>query len=553
MLPVDVSSGKGFCPAMTALVLDLDGTVRLRTRSGADVTPSQGKVRGLLALLGAAPRHRLSRIMVQETLWSRSASEQAGGSLRRALSDLREALGEERDAIVRGNGWVGLDPARVAVRLPPEDGPQEGFAADLDLGDAAFRAWLRTRRAQAGITTAAPADGDAPLVLVLPPPGLGGHPLCDLILRDAARRVTGFLPALIGVGEAGRSLSPRWVELGCVALPDAEGGLLIEVHAVDGSGRQLHGQVQRIAGDGFAAALAPLSEGLSSALLGTVSDLMADIHSFDPERLLRAHAALSTGTAGLRPEVAPALLGHLTTAMVLDRVLSPDGMLEEASARAGEGMRRAPGNPVALASASLVAATSGRIGEAMDLALRAQTTDMASSFVQFALAIAHTRAGAPRQAARHAAAAGQGALAGFAPAVLDMSAASAAVLSGREAEALALSRRALRVAPTARPAMRFVAALAFRAGREEEAAAALESLARAEPGFSAAEMAEPDYPVASLREAGMLEVAYARSLGGRVRPRAGPVPGVDPPVPDPANGGGPLRPAKGHQAAPMVH
>ena len=550
MLAVDVPSGKGFCPRMTTLVLDLDGTVRLRTRGGADVTPSQGKVRGLLTLLGAAPRHRLSRIMVQETLWSRSAPEQAGGSLRRALSDLREALGEERGAIVRGNGWIGLDPARVAVRLPPEDGPQEGFAADLDLGDAAFRAWLRARRARAGIATAAPADGDAPLVLVLPPPGLGGHPLCDLILRDAARRITGFVPALIGIGEAGRSLSPRRVEHGCTALPDAEGGLLIEVHADDETGRQLHGRVQRIASDGFAAALAPLSEGLSSALLGSASDLMADIHSFDPERLRRAHAALTAGPAGLRPEVAPALLGHLTTAMVLDRVLPPDGMLEEASARAGEGMRRAPGNPVALAAASLVAATSGRTAEALDLALRAQTTDMASSFVQFALAIAHTRAGEPRTAARHAAAAGQGALAGFAPAVLDMSAASAAVLSGREAEALALSRRALRVAPTSRPAMRFVAALAFRAGRDGEAADALGSLARAEPGFSAAEMAEPNYPVASLREAGMLDVAYARSLGGRMRPRAGPVPGLK--APAPGEGGGPRPPGRGGRSGQLL-
>lgn len=534
MLSVDVPLGKGFCRAMSRLVLDLDGTVRLRAPDGSDLTPRPAKVRGLLALLGAAPRHRLSRIMVQETLWSDRMQEQANDSLRRAVSDLRSALGASREALLSGNGWIGLDPARVDVRVPPEDGPQEGFAADLDLGDPAFRAWLRRRRARPGIAAggaSAGAGGGAPLVLVLPEPGAGGHPLCDLILRDAARRVAGFVPALIGIGASGRALSPRWVALGCAALPDVEGGLLIDVHAADEEGRQLHSRVQRVASDGFGAALAPLSEALSTALLGPASGLMADIHSFDPERLRRAHASLSGGTSGLRPEVAPALLGHLTTAMVLDRVLEPDGMLEEASRRAAEGMRRAPGNPVALASASLVAATAGRTDEALDLAHRAETTDMASSFVQFALAIAHTRAGTPETASRHAAAAGLGALAGFAPAVLDMSASSAAILSGREAEALALARRALRVAPTARPAMRFVAALAFRAGEIGEAAAALDALARAEPGFDAGAMAEADYPVASLREAGVLDVAYARELGGRVRPKVRPE--DEPPVPAP--------------------
>ncbi len=176
MLPVDVPVGKGFCPTMAQLTLDLDGTVRVTCAQGVDLTPRPAKVRGLLALLGAAPRMRLSRIMVQETLWSDRMPEQAAGSLRRALSDLREALGEEREALIGGTGWIGLDPARVRVAAPGEDGPQDGFAADLYLGDPAFRAWLRARRARAGIATAPPdaAEGDAPLVLVLQAPGEGG-------------------------------------------------------------------------------------------------------------------------------------------------------------------------------------------------------------------------------------------------------------------------------------------------------------------------------------------------------------------------------------------
>ncbi len=342
--------------------------------------------------------------------------------------------------------------------------------------------------------------------------------------------MTGFAPAVIGVGASGRALSSRWIELGCTALPDAGGGLLLEVRAADEAGRQIHGRVQRVASDGFGAALAPLSEGLSTALLGTVSTLMADIHSFDPDRLRLAHGALAAGSAGLRGDVSAALLGHATTSMVLDRLLPAEGAMAEASARTDEGVRRAPGNPVVLASASLVASTAGRIADALDLARRAETVDMASSFVQFALAIAHTRAGRPVEAARHAAAAGRGALAGFAPAFLDMGAAAAAALAGREGDALTLSRRALRMAPTSRPAMRFVAALAFRAGEVREAADALEMLARIEPGFAAGAMAEGDYPVASLREAGMLDVAYARELGGRVRPRGGPAPGTQPPL-----------------------
>lgn len=44
---------------------------------------------------------------------------------------------------------------------------------------------------------------------------------------------------------------------------------------------------------------------------------------------------------------------------------------------------------------------------------------------------------------------------------------------------------------------------------------ALDALAVEEPGFSAGAMAEPDYPVTTLRAAGLLGVAWAPHMGGR--------------------------------------
>ena len=82
--------------------------------------------------------------------------------------------------------------------------------------------------------------------------------------------------------------------------------------------------------------------------------------------------------------------------MVRDGLPAADGMLEGGSARGAEGIRRASGDPAALAAASLTASIAGRTAGALDPARRAETTDMSAGFVQLALTIARTRAGARR-------------------------------------------------------------------------------------------------------------------------------------------------------------
>ena len=90
--------------------LSLMGSVRLRGAVGDDLTPRSQKARGALVLLGTAPDLRLSRTRLQDLLWSDRNKQQGSDSLRQMLRELRSALAAEKDMLLTGVGWIGLDP-----------------------------------------------------------------------------------------------------------------------------------------------------------------------------------------------------------------------------------------------------------------------------------------------------------------------------------------------------------------------------------------------------------------------------------------------------------
>lgn len=134
------------------LILKLAGSLRLTAGHGVDLTPKSVRAKGVLALLAMAPGYRRSRLQLQDKLWSESGPEQAGGSLRQTLTDLRKALGEDRDALVSDRSSVGLDPERLTVRIDPEaqdwelTGEPPEFCAGLDIPDPEFEDWIRDQR-----------------------------------------------------------------------------------------------------------------------------------------------------------------------------------------------------------------------------------------------------------------------------------------------------------------------------------------------------------------------------------------------------------------------
>ncbi|MEM9032411.1 MAG: hypothetical protein AAGB18_07165 [Pseudomonadota bacterium] len=123
----------------------------IRAADGADVTPSPAKVRALVVLLALTPGLRQGRSWIQDKLWSDRGAEQGQGSLRQALTELRKALGADREILLARDGWIGFDPGAVAIDLSPPLGALDlsgvpELASGLEVADPEFEHWLRNQR-----------------------------------------------------------------------------------------------------------------------------------------------------------------------------------------------------------------------------------------------------------------------------------------------------------------------------------------------------------------------------------------------------------------------
>lgn len=127
------------------------GVFEVRDEAGRDFTPRGAKARALLALLCRTPGHRRPRRWLEGRLWSDRGQEQASGSLRQALSELRKTLGPLADHLTCDRDCVALadfttdlmqDPAaaRKALDLGRE------FLEGIDVVDPAFNQWLAEER-----------------------------------------------------------------------------------------------------------------------------------------------------------------------------------------------------------------------------------------------------------------------------------------------------------------------------------------------------------------------------------------------------------------------
>lgn len=121
----------------------LHGAFRVESAAGAVVTPKSQKAQGLLALLATSETRQRSRQWLQATLWSDRAREQASGSMRQALAQIKHALGpDHRDVIAADRHRVWLDPSAVMVCLPNG----EEFLEGIDARDEAFMEWVLEQR-----------------------------------------------------------------------------------------------------------------------------------------------------------------------------------------------------------------------------------------------------------------------------------------------------------------------------------------------------------------------------------------------------------------------
>lgn len=133
------------------MFIRLVGLFQVLDASGTDCTPRGAKARALLAMLGRTEDHCRPRRWLENRLWSDRGQEQASGSLRQALSELRKALGtladhlqSDRDCVRLVRFETDLDRDPEAARLALAGGRE--FLEGIDILDPAFGEWLAEER-----------------------------------------------------------------------------------------------------------------------------------------------------------------------------------------------------------------------------------------------------------------------------------------------------------------------------------------------------------------------------------------------------------------------
>ena len=162
------------------LQINLFGACSVRSCEEGGFEVGGAKHKALFALLATAPFGRRTRAFLQETLWGVACYDTGRQSLRRALADIKAAMGHVfGDLITSTNAEVTLDLSRVQFVGRPERGT---FLEGLEIRETGFQQWvtgIRANPAQLDGLFSLSTRGDGvsilPIVAVLPFRSVGGE------------------------------------------------------------------------------------------------------------------------------------------------------------------------------------------------------------------------------------------------------------------------------------------------------------------------------------------------------------------------------------------
>lgn len=514
----------------------LMGPFRVWDDQGRDITPKGLKERGLLALLLASPGQRRTRAWLQDKLWSDREPDQASGSMRQALANIRKALGPVEGILNADRQSVWLAPE---VPVDPDHAGE--FLADLDIRDPEFVEWLRDQRSLRveRVTPAEPAAAavlaglprQRPLVAIRQSDhGLASRSL--FLTRAIAQRIAGELILLgdIDVVEEtpGESLRPdrpplAWVDLESYSEGD-QGFVLVRVLAAPlrrmlWSGRvSLRLTIAEIWTSSEVAlcvnrVVSRVVELLAAAPTGTESSALQRavrrIYEFDRGGLAKADEMLA-GIGGDLRGLALAWRGFIRLTAALEfRDVTPDSVAE-ARGFADDALRAMADHPVALALASQTRLKmEGDLDQAHYLALRAAELSDQNPYALEALSqtsILHGDYAVANDIAQRARLAAQGLPHSF---NWDMQACLTSLSLGQLDVALEAARDCHRKMPIYRPALRYLVALSMLVGKRSDAEYYAGRMRRLEPDFTLHSLLQPGYPLETLRALGHVETLRA--------------------------------------------
>lgn len=171
--------------------------VRSVQPSGFEITGAKHKA--LFALLATAPFGRRTRPFLQETLWGTACYDTGRQSLRRALSDLKQILGDSfGDLLTSTNSDITLDLTRVSFIGRPGSGE---FLEGINIHEQGFNRWLTAIRFNPGQvyslyspSSQPPPAPVVPAIAVLPFRTIAGTPdhavLGDWLAEEVCRSLS---------------------------------------------------------------------------------------------------------------------------------------------------------------------------------------------------------------------------------------------------------------------------------------------------------------------------------------------------------------------------
>ncbi len=522
--------------------IDLVGPLKVSGTDGADCTPASKKGKGLLAILCTSPNFGCSRAKLQDKLWSDSPPEQGSNSLRQALTQLRQDLNKTSDVLISSGDWVGLDNEKVNVNLEPRAIypahmiPE--FAEGLQINDAEFEDWIRDQRvyfeqtwqenmAQKDRASPYPYQRDGqnqnntPTLIVIsglsvPDPDLRFP--TEVILRDAAKRTCSFGDFVVVDDNENLPKDGNALRLSCLVSKLGDRIALHPIVMVERSRRTIWSQTFECGMSELFAMSSDISDALTLALLKSgntllenedmASDLpLGDIFGYSQTGLYSADNVLMGAD---REREVPSLLSlraYIRHTMIMERVTDqPGSALAEADEMVSKALERAPYDPLTLSVRSLISGLREQDDLALDYAQRAIQSDPRHAFARHSLSVALSFTGHQSEANSEALLARSSRLIVISPAIYFLRCSYTALGIGDEKEALKYAQMAHGTAPNFRPALRVIAALAFKQRDEDTTIKFLKMLKDVEPDFTLDLMGQPDYPVDSLRKANALEI-----------------------------------------------
>ncbi len=530
------------------MFIRLIGGFQVLDASGRDCTPRGAKSRALLAMLCQTPDRRRARRWLESKLWSDRGAEQASGSLRQALMELRKSLGPAATVVLADRDGVSLSVVETDVETEPDKAREalragRDFLEGIDIVDPAFLEWLKGERARLaetlGLTLPTPqaigAPEEAPPFVV----SLGSMPEGPgrFAARELALAIAHLVAEFLHVEVFGDEGQPIPAELSSTGLTLHIDGLELQGRfhmmvglALRGSGQNVwsqrvaltgpedvaeaHGDIPALVFQAVEAALGQMPRmadqpqaSVAVRVNGLIARAIAAMFTYDAARLREADALLAQA-AGLIPSGRiDAWRSLVRQIMYIERTEGPrDRLIAEADSFARSALEQANGNPLVLA---LVSQTRVMVDTNPDagtvLAREAVRLSPFNAFGHWSAAGAeffHKRYDEGLAAARRGCEIASRTAIGH---WWEALAAVAALNGGYFPAAIAHAEAAFYRAPNFRAAMRHLAYLYLETGQPEKAARVFKALVRAEPDFHDASLLSEDYPSHSLRKTGMAQ------------------------------------------------